>query len=274
MTGGVIILSVLGTATLAVIAALVRRPEWTNGVRGKILAFLALLALPGLLLVGGAGRHYEQAKTTSFCLSCHVIQPYGESLYIDHPRFLPAVHYQNQLIPADKACYTCHTSYTMFGDVDDKIRGVRHVWHSVMGSASDPVKLYEPYENRACLECHEGARSYEEHTAHTPFRSRPDRRDEIVPDVPQPDSRGHEAGPVRALGPGGKAVSWIPSPGLRKRLAGRLQVSGLLIAVGIAVVVGHPVLEPSDFPVSFPDSGRRVYRSGHAPLSVVRRHPE
>ena len=171
MTGGVIILSVLGTATLAVIAALVRRPEWTNGVRGKILAFLALLALPGLLLVGGAGRHYEQAKTTSFCLSCHVIQPYGESLYIDHPRFLPAAHYQNKLIPADKACYTCHTSYTMFGDVDDKIRGVRHVWHSMMGSASDPVKLYAPYENRACLECHEGARSYEENTVHAPFRT-------------------------------------------------------------------------------------------------------
>ena len=171
MTGEVIILSVLGIATLAVIVALVRRPEWTNGVGGKILAFLALLALPGLLLVGGAGRHYDQAKTTSFCLSCHVIQPYGESLYIDHPRFLPAAHYQNKLIPADKACYTCHTSYTMFGDVDDKVRGVRHVWHSVMGTASDPVKLYKPYENRTCLECHEGARSYEENTVHAPFRT-------------------------------------------------------------------------------------------------------
>ena len=170
MTGDVILLSLLGLATVALIAAFVRRPEWTDAVGGRILAFVALFALPGLLFLGGAGRHYEQAKTTDFCLSCHVIEPYGESLLIDHPRFLPAAHFQNKLIPINKACYTCHTSYTMFGDVDDKIRGVRHVWHSVLGTWSDPVKLYQPYENRSCLECHEGARSFEEFSAHKRFR--------------------------------------------------------------------------------------------------------
>ena len=131
--------------------------------------FLALFLLPGLLLLGGAGRHYEQAKTTRFCLSCHIIQPYGESLYIDHAGFLPASHYQNKRIPVERACYTCHTNYTMFGDVDDKIRGVKHVWHNFWGTASDPVELYEPYPNRACLECHAGARSYEEQAVHAPF---------------------------------------------------------------------------------------------------------
>ena len=170
MTGYTISLSVLAVATLAVIAVLVRRPESAGNVGGKILDFLALFVLPGLLLLGGTGRHYEQAKTTRFCLSCHVIQPYGESLRIDDAHFLPAAHYQNKRIPADRACYTCHTNYTMFGDLDDKIRGVKHVWHNFWGSASDPVELYEPYENRACLKCHRGARSYEEQAAHTPFR--------------------------------------------------------------------------------------------------------
>ncbi len=171
MTGYTISLSILAVATLAVIAVLVRRPESAVTVGGKILAFLALFALPGLLLLGGAGRHYEQAKTTGFCLSCHIIQPYGESLRIDDARFLPAAHYQNKRIPVDRACYTCHTNYTMFGDLDDKIRGVRHVWHNLWGPASDPVELYEPYENLACLKCHQGARSYEEQAAHTPFRA-------------------------------------------------------------------------------------------------------
>ena len=63
-------------------------------IGGQVLAFLALFMLPGLLLPGGAGRH-EQAKTTRFCVSCHEIKPYWESLHIDAPRFLPAAHYQN-----------------------------------------------------------------------------------------------------------------------------------------------------------------------------------
>ena len=33
-------------------------------------------------------------------------------------------HFQNKRIPADHACYTCHSDYTMFGDVDDKIRTI------------------------------------------------------------------------------------------------------------------------------------------------------
>ena len=171
MSGFTITLSVLGIATLAVISVLVRRPELAGTLGGKMLAFIALFVLPGLLLLGGASQHYQRAKTTQFCLSCHTIQPYGESLRIDHASFLPAAHYQNKRIPADQACYTCHTNYTMFGDLDDKIRGVKHVWHNVWGTNSDPIKLYEPYENRACLECHQGARSYEEHAAHAPFRA-------------------------------------------------------------------------------------------------------
>ena len=102
MTGYAISLGFLAVVTIAVIGLLVRKPESTVTRGGRILAFLALFLLPGLLLLGGAGRHYEQAKTTRFCLSCHIIQPYGESLYIDHARFLPASHYQNKRIPADR----------------------------------------------------------------------------------------------------------------------------------------------------------------------------
>ncbi len=59
-----------------------------------------------------------------------------------------AAHFQNKRIPADYACYACHSDYTMFGDVDDKIRGVRHVWHNVWGMWSEPVALYEPSKTR------------------------------------------------------------------------------------------------------------------------------
>ena len=121
------------------------------------------------MLLGGGVRHYEQAQTTTFCLSCHGMEPYRESLHIDDPRFLPAAHYQNRRVPVDRACYTCHTNYTMFGAVDDKLRGVRHVWHAMWGTVSDPIELYEPFANQACLACHQGGRSYEEQGAHARF---------------------------------------------------------------------------------------------------------
>lgn len=80
--------------------------------------------LPGVTLLSGTVQHFEQAKTTEFCVSCHTNQPYEESLYIDDGRFLPVAHFQNKRIPADHACYACHSDYTMFGDVDDKIRTI------------------------------------------------------------------------------------------------------------------------------------------------------
>ena len=169
MTAADFSLGVLAVAAIALIGVLVRRPEAAATLGGRVAAFAALFVLPGLLLLGGAARHYEQAQTTTFCLSCHGMAPYGESLFIDDPRFLPAAHFQNRRVPVDRACYTCHTNYTMFGGVDDKVRGVRHVWHAVWGTVSDPVELYEPFENGACLACHRGGRSYEEEAAHARF---------------------------------------------------------------------------------------------------------
>ena len=148
---------------------MVRRPETAASVGGKVLAFAALFVLPGLVLLGGAVRHYEQAQTTTFCVSCHLMEPWEESLHVDDSRFLAAAHYQNRRVPVDRACYTCHTNYTMFGDIDDKVRGFRHVWHTVLGTTAEAIELYEPFDNRACLACHLGARSYEEQGAHAPY---------------------------------------------------------------------------------------------------------
>ncbi len=57
----------------------------------------------------------EHATSTKFCLSCHVMEDFGRSLYVDDPSYIPAMHFQNNRVPRDHACYTCHTDYTMFG---------------------------------------------------------------------------------------------------------------------------------------------------------------
>src|SRR5437870_1133178 len=99
---------------IVLILLLISRPSVTAVRKGKIFAFISLFILP--LLVGwmGVSEHVERSKRTEFCLSCHVMGNYGKSLYADDRAFIPAVHFQNHLVPRDKACFTCHTDYTMF----------------------------------------------------------------------------------------------------------------------------------------------------------------
>ena len=154
--------------TVALAALLALRPEVTRGRGGRILAFVVLFVLPALLTAGGLQAHLEQAKSTEFCLSCHVMEPYGESLWTEDPSFVAASHFQNRRVPREQACYSCHTDYTMFGDVNAKVRGLRHVWvqYVVGPPPTEEIELYSPYRNRECLHCHAGARAFLENELH------------------------------------------------------------------------------------------------------------
>ncbi|MFN0109403.1 MAG: NapC/NirT family cytochrome c [Blastocatellia bacterium] len=167
MSGSAMILVAVIVFSLLLIAGLVVRPSITATRGGKILAFVALLVFP--ILAGGMGvnEQISHSKTTSFCLSCHVMEDYGKSLRVDDRSLVPAIHFQNNLVPRDQACFACHTDYAMFGDIKSKMRGLRHVYAYYLGNQSQPIKLYSPYNNRECLHCHLGARSFEEAEAHT-----------------------------------------------------------------------------------------------------------
>jgi len=151
---------------LAVLMAL--RAELTRGRGGKILAFVTLAVLPVLAVWAGVHEQLERSTSTKFCLSCHVMHDFGQSLSLDDKAYIPAVHYQNNFVPRDHACFTCHTDYTMFGDYRAKWRGMHHVWVEYFGKIPQPadIKLYTPYNNRECLHCHAGARKYEEASSH------------------------------------------------------------------------------------------------------------
>ncbi|MEO8096660.1 MAG: NapC/NirT family cytochrome c [Acidobacteriota bacterium] len=156
-------------AVVGILALLVgARTSVTRSREGKILAFVCLLILPVVAVGVGFTTHMERATTTSFCLSCHVMADHGRSLYIDDPSYLPARHFQNNSVPRDHACYTCHTDYTMFGTVSAKLRGLRHLWVQYSGNIPAPkdIRLYTPYNNRECLHCHLGARKFEEASPH------------------------------------------------------------------------------------------------------------
>ena len=140
----------------------------TRHPAGRALLFLLLFVTPVTATVAGGWYHLEHSKKTEFCLSCHTMAEHGRSLLADDPSFLPAAHYQNNRVPRDKACYTCHTDYTMYGDLSSKWRGLRHVYIQYIVGPPAPanIKLYKPYNNRECLHCHAGARAFEEKAAH------------------------------------------------------------------------------------------------------------
>jgi len=150
------------------IAIIVARPAVTATRGGKIFAFIALFILPILCAFGAASDHVERSKQTTFCLSCHIMELYGKSLTVDDPKYIPAAHFQNHRIPVDEACYTCHTDYALYGGVGAKLRGLRHIYIQYLGHppAPDQIKLYTPYNNRECLHCHLGARSFESNAVH------------------------------------------------------------------------------------------------------------
>ncbi len=161
------ILTTLLIVSIALLVLVIVRPAIATGTHGgRLLAFLALLALPVIVSAMGFESHVEKSKTTAFCTSCHVMQDYGKSLLIDDAVHIPAGHYQNGRVPHDNACFTCHTTYTMYGDFNAKLRGLRHVYVQYLGTIPKKISLYSPYDNRECLHCHEGARSFEEATTH------------------------------------------------------------------------------------------------------------
>lgn len=156
------ILAVLIVVSVLLAGALLYKPS----LGGKPFAFAALFVLPILAGLSGVDRFVENSKKTTFCVSCHPMERYGRSLHVDDATLLAASHYQGGRIPRDEACFTCHTTYTMYGGFYAKLRGLKHVWVNYVGKVPAKLKLYDPYNNRECLHCHEGTRRYEAGETH------------------------------------------------------------------------------------------------------------
>ncbi len=162
--------------SLLLLLPLAVRPSLTMERAGKMLAFISLIVVPAGVGFAGLEEHMERSKTVAFCTSCHVMERYGSSLHIDDIDHVPAKHFQYNRVPRETACYSCHTNYTLYGDLKSKLRGMRHVYVQYLGHIPDKITLYSPYNNRECLHCHDGARSFVEAVTH---RGEPGRMEAI-----------------------------------------------------------------------------------------------
>jgi cytochrome c-type protein NapC len=138
---------------------------------GRVVLLVGLVALPILLSAGNISYGFHQSSTTTFCLSCHEMQDYGKSLFVDSKQAVAAVHYQNRLVDRETVCYSCHKDYAMFGDVTAKLNGLRHVWAHYIAGVPKKIELYHPYPNSNCLHCHDDMRRFMEGPAHKPIMS-------------------------------------------------------------------------------------------------------
>jgi cytochrome c-type protein NapC len=143
------------------------RPSLTSAAGWKILAFIGLCVLPALCIVGGMNTHVQRSEQTRFCISCHVMIPYGQSLYVDDPTHIPAQHFQNHRVPADMACYSCHADYSIYGPLKDKMQGLTRIYLQYVSTPPNPITIPGGFQNAQCLHCHLGARNFEENPVHS-----------------------------------------------------------------------------------------------------------
>lgn len=140
--------------TLALLVfSMVRDAPFAAKRSGKITLFFAMGLLPLSSIFFTDKTLFDSMKEVEFCGSCHIMEPFVESLYDYKSEGLAALHVQHARI-REAPCYTCHTDYDMLGGVKGKIRGMRHLMHNYFGSEKKRPKLYDPYPNGNCFSCH------------------------------------------------------------------------------------------------------------------------
>lgn len=110
--------------------------------------------LPMIVSSAGGVLVVERSQRVGLCNSCHVaMKPYVDDMKNPKSQSMAALHYANRYIP-DNQCYSCHTSYGMFGTLQAKEEGLIDVFKYYTHTFSVPIKMRHPYSNNDCLKCH------------------------------------------------------------------------------------------------------------------------
>ena len=140
-----------------ILYSLVRYRGRIEGAFSWSVLIAGVLVVPALATMFGTLLVFERAERVEFCGSCHkAMQAYVDDMRNPDSHSLAAVHYKYSYIPRNQ-CYTCHTSFGMFGTVHAKIAGLVDVHRYYTNSFHRPLKMREAYRNDDCLKCHAGS---------------------------------------------------------------------------------------------------------------------
>jgi nitrate/TMAO reductase-like tetraheme cytochrome c subunit len=139
----------------------------SNGVAVKGLLFVGVVMLPSFSVTTGMLLVFTRAEHVEFCGSCHgAMSAYVEDMMDPMGEGLAAIHYRDRDIPSNQ-CYTCHTSYGLFGTFEAKLQGMGEVVRYYTGTYEAPITMWRPYSNADCLKCHAGSTKWLAVAAHS-----------------------------------------------------------------------------------------------------------
>jgi hypothetical protein len=137
-------------------------------VRGRLMpaaATAGILFLPVAAYGLGALLLMEDSKTVRFCGSCHIMTPIVASLSAEGDS-LAAVHYRRGLVSHEEACFVCHSGYGIWGTVDAKMAGIRHMLRTATNDYKFPIEHRGPFDIDSCLNCHARSATFRAVDAH------------------------------------------------------------------------------------------------------------
>ena len=157
-----------GALPLALAVAALVLGSWIL-VRGKVgesLAAAGLVTLPMLAFALSDFVVIERSKKADFCVSCHLMKPLLDTARPEDSTSMASIHIARGAVPSGTACYTCHAGYGIFGEVDAKLAGVRHMYMTVLGTHSNPLEIYGTFDIDSCLGCHSSSKRFQDVEAH------------------------------------------------------------------------------------------------------------
>jgi nitrate/TMAO reductase-like tetraheme cytochrome c subunit len=161
-----IVLASTAVLIVAFIVLVLRAPGRAVTRPRRTLLFLAIVVLPLLWLAGALLHADATMKSVGFCLRCHEMEPYGESLLAGGSRTLSGSHYSGGWVDRERACYQCHTESTLAGEIGAKWRGTHDLVVHYLGTVPEEIELIEPYPNAICLSCHGPREQFLEEAGH------------------------------------------------------------------------------------------------------------
>jgi cytochrome c-type protein NapC len=150
------------TIVFAVLAALIlvyylaRHP--VLGVSTKLVLLAGLGVFPIAAAVSGNAVGFQRSEQVQFCNSCHVMSPYVKDALDPASKSIAAIHSRGPHFGGE-SCYTCHADYGMFGTVDTKLDGTKHMYEyftkfRTVNPETAKIALYQPFPNSTCNQCH------------------------------------------------------------------------------------------------------------------------
>lgn len=125
----------------------------------KLLALAGFFAFPMMAATTASYHVFEGTKEVAACARCHTMWPMVNDMRQPDSQSLAARHFTNRWI-ASEQCFHCHADYGLYGTLEAKMDGLRHLLRYTSGTYTEPIAMAHAFDNNNCMPCHAGTPKY------------------------------------------------------------------------------------------------------------------